>query len=79
VSRFPLSALRFAQFAQFAQFALCVVVVAAPASSISTSTAISGQQLSSSRSLGRTRRHLSGSIFNPPSGIFGFHFKGSAF
>jgi hypothetical protein len=27
----------------------------------------------------RISRHLSGSIFNPPSGIFGFYFKGSAF
>jgi hypothetical protein len=27
---------------------------------------------------GRISRHLSGSIFNPPSGIFGFYFKGSA-
>jgi hypothetical protein len=29
--------------------------------------------------LGRISRHLSDSIFNPPSGIFGFYFKGSAF
>jgi hypothetical protein len=28
---------------------------------------------------GRISRHLSGYISNPPSGIFGFYFKGSAF
>jgi hypothetical protein len=36
-------------------------------------------QRASRGQLGRISRHLSGSIFNPPSGIFGFYFKGPAF
>jgi hypothetical protein len=36
-------------------------------------------QLALPSPLGRISRYLSGSVFNPPSGIFGFYSKGSAF